>query len=271
MSSLNAKRLTLSLVIPVYNEEGYIGPCLDAIAAQTEPPDEVIVVDNNSTDHTTAIAHSYPFVKVVHEKKQGIVYARDRGFDAANSNIIGRIDADTHLPKNWVERVKRFYAHPSHADHALSGGCAFYNVRLPRVDEWITSQFVFRMNRLLVGHYVLWGSNMVVPQKLWQAVRTEVCHRTDIHEDLDLAIHLHRRGYRITYRATLVVGARMGRVFENRHALWQTMMMWPRTLRVHGIKSWVFGWLGGAFLYVAQVVPRGIEIIARLFGREPIT
>ena len=50
------KALTLSIVIPVFNEERYIKACLDSIAAQTVKLDEVIVVDNNSTDKTVLIA-----------------------------------------------------------------------------------------------------------------------------------------------------------------------------------------------------------------------
>lgn len=259
--------LTLSIVIPVYNEEHHIKACLDSIAAQTVKPDEVIVVDNNSTDQTTTIAKGYPFVKIVSESKQGIVFARDAGFDAARSEIIGRIDADTVLPPDWVARVMQFYAQPTRANQALTGGCFFYNIRLPRFNHWITSQFVFRVNRWLVGHYILWGSNMALPRSLWQAVRAGTCRRTDIHEDLDLAIHLHRLGYAISYQAGLIVGARLNRLYDNHDKLWGTLMLWPRTLRVHHLPLWVFGWLGSVFLYVMQPVPLAAEGLARLVGR----
>jgi glycosyltransferase involved in cell wall biosynthesis len=96
------KTLTLSIVIPVYNEQCHLKACLDAIANQTESPDEVIVVDNNSTDRTLAIAESYPFVKILKEKKQGVLAVRTKGFNSARSSIIGRIDADTVLPPGWV-------------------------------------------------------------------------------------------------------------------------------------------------------------------------
>src|SRR5687767_1835934 len=95
-------RLRVSLVIPAYNEESHLRACLDAVAAQTVRPFEVIVVDNNSTDTTVAIARSYSFVAVMHESQQGIVYARNAGFNAARGDIIARIDADTHLSPNWI-------------------------------------------------------------------------------------------------------------------------------------------------------------------------
>nr|MDQ2973765.1 glycosyltransferase [bacterium] len=67
--------MTLSLVIPVYNEEYNIKRCLTAIAGQTIMPDEVIVVDNNCVDKTIEIAKSFGFVTVVKEPKQGRTYA----------------------------------------------------------------------------------------------------------------------------------------------------------------------------------------------------
>src|SRR5438132_12112385 len=109
------KALSLSLVIPVYNDERYLKACLDAIAMQTVSPDEVIVVDNNCDDGSMQLASEYPFVKIVKEKIQGKVYARNAGFNAAKGDIIGRIDTDTVLPQYWVKYVKDFYTHEPHA------------------------------------------------------------------------------------------------------------------------------------------------------------
>ena len=92
------KTLTLSIVIPAYNEENYLRACLDSIAAQTVMPDKVIVVDNNSTDKTVALARSYDFVTLVHERQQHQSFAQATGFNLASSDIIGRIDADSILP-----------------------------------------------------------------------------------------------------------------------------------------------------------------------------
>src|SRR5688572_27451257 len=94
------KHPSVSIVIPAYNEEGQLALCLEAIARQTVKPVEVIVVDNNSTDGTVEVAGRYPFVTVLHEWRQGVVHARDCGFDAAKGDIIGRIDAETVMPHN---------------------------------------------------------------------------------------------------------------------------------------------------------------------------
>lgn len=259
---------SLSIIIPAYNEARHIKACLDAIAAQTETPDEVIVVDNNSTDRTVEIAGSYPFVTIVNENKQGIVHARNCGFNATKTDIIGRIDADSILPVDWVARIKDFYANADHfAHYAYTGGGFFYNKPLPGVSAWIQSQFAFRANRLIMGHYILFGSNMAMPRHLWETVKKDMCLRNDIHEDLDLSIHLHRHQYKITYHADMVVGIEMRRVSpECSAALHENLMWWPRTLQVHGNKRWVFGWVGAKFLYHSAIVLPLIDWMAARFS-----
>jgi len=260
---------SLSIIIPVYNDAPFLQKCLDSIAAQTVAPDEVIVVDNNSTDDSVAVAKSFPFVRVVHESKQGIVYARNAGFDAATSDIIGRLDADTMLSPGWVSRVKQYYGSAQHDDIALTGGGSFYNIRLPRFNSWLQSQLVYRLNRFIVGHYVLWGSNMALPTELWQTVRSDVCLRNDIHEDLDLSFHLHRHGFRVEYKANLRVKVYMKRMFSNRDQLFAYGVMWPTTLRSHGYRRWWLGTLGSYCLwYLGQPLIFILEYGARLTGSK---
>ncbi len=267
---MSKNNLSLSIIIPAYNEQNHLKACLDAIAGQSIKPDEVIVVDNNSSDNTAEIARSYSFVTLLSEKRQGVVFARDRGFDAAKSDIIGRIDADTILPLDWVARVKDFFKNPKHKTHALTGGCYFYNIRLPRFQGWLQGQVAFRFNRFLMGHYILFGSNMAMSRALWQAVKSDVCHDLDVHEDLDLAIHLDRLEHDITYRDTLKVGTKMRRVRSERSGLWHNLLLWPRTLRRHGKKAWVFGLMGAAVIYAVAPFENLFEKIARLFARPPL-
>lgn len=258
------KKSSVSIVIPVYNEERCLAACLDSIAQQTVMPDEVIVVDNNSTDRTVHIAEQYPFVRVIYEPQQGRVYARDAGFNAAHTDIIGRIDADTVLPKKWVAYVADFYTDPAHLHNVWTGGGYFYNTSIGNLLGWWQGQIAYRVNRLLMGHYILWGSNMAIPRAIWQQVRTEVCHRNDIHEDLDLAIHIHRMKYDITYHEGLKVGVEMRRVLANRRELWENLQWWPRTLRVHQNRMWLFGFVGALCLYSMWPLLWIVEKISRV-------
>ncbi len=251
------KALTLSIVIPAYNEEHHLKNCLDSIAGQTTAPDEVIVVDNNSTDKTAEVARQYSFVKVINEARQGIVYARDCGFEASCGQLIARLDSDTVLPKDWVERVKHFYSDESHSDFALTGGGYFYNVSLPRFNGWIQGQLAYRLIRLVLGHYSLWGSNMVVPRHLWDRAKGYSCTRNDIHEDVDLGIHLHRLGHQISYIENLRVGVYARRIWSERQLLKPALARWPKTMRVHNQKAWWVPSLSNAVL-LKVIVPVGL-------------
>jgi len=193
----------VTLVIPAYNEELHIGACLEAIADQTVKPFEVIVVDNNSTDRTAAIARSYPFVRVLTERRQGVVYARDRGFNAARGDIIGRLDADGRLAKDWVACVQELFADPT--VDAASGVVGYRDVAMPR---W------FNIFDRLVRHYLSWkmssvhesflyGVNMAIRRSSWLTVRPYVCHERHLHEDLDLAAHMSALKQRVVFTTSM--------------------------------------------------------------------
>ncbi len=262
-------KLTLTIVIPVYNEENHLGYCLESIKEQTVMPQEVIVVDNNSSDKSMTIAKAYSFVRIIKESQQGIAHARNKGFNAAKTDLMGRIDGDTVLPTDWVERVLRFYQYPENSQRALTGGGYFYNVRWPRFNGWVQSQLAYRTNRFIVGFYILWGSNMALPAELWRAVRQDTCNDFAVHEDLDLAIHLHRRGYQIVYDASLQVGVYLKRVWEDQQAQNEHLARWPSTLKNHSYRRWWLS-LGGNFglKYIVKPFAFTVEAIARLSGRE---
>lgn len=262
----------ISLIIPAFNEASHIGPCLDSIAAQTVQPFEVIVVDNNSTDETLGILKKYLFVRVVKEKNQGVVFARNLGFNSAKGDIIGRIDADVILPANWIEYLQNFYKDPNHSNIAWTGSGKFYNVRLPKLVHYGYRLLAFRLNSLLAGHVTLWGSNMALPKEIWENVQSKVCLRTDIHEDLDLAIHTHEAGYQIYYDTKLETNACLRRAQTNRHELWAYLQWWPRTLKIHKRWTWPIVWLFGAFLlYPISLLLPLAEWLARLLGRPAIS
>lgn len=183
--------MKISVVIPVYNEEKYIGACLDSLFSQVEKPDEIIVVNNNSTDNTLEIVKKYP-VKIIHEKKQGMIPTRNKGFNKAAGDIIARTDADTHVPKNWIKQIKASFIKDKKLV-ALSGPASFYDVPLPvRSSPWPTRFFIEIFEpKAIIKHDSLFGPNMAIRKSAWEKVKKEVClEDKDVHEDIDLAIHL---------------------------------------------------------------------------------
>ncbi|MCD6409088.1 MAG: glycosyltransferase [Candidatus Verstraetearchaeota archaeon] len=96
----------LSVIIPTYNEEKFIGRCLRALLIQTLPKElyEIIVVDGYSTDRTREIASRYAD-KVILQARRGVGGARNDGAEAACGEILVFTDADTIAPRNRLERI----------------------------------------------------------------------------------------------------------------------------------------------------------------------
>ena len=88
----------VSVIIPAYNIEDYIGRCLDSIISQTYKNLEIIVVDDGSRDHTGEILDNYAKkdrrIKVIHKEKGGVSSARNKGIEVAEGDYIGFIDGD---------------------------------------------------------------------------------------------------------------------------------------------------------------------------------
>lgn len=230
------KTLTLSIVIPVYNEENYLPACLDSIAGQTVIPKEVIVVDNNSSDQTAKIARQYRFVKVIKEKRQGVFFAARRGFDAASGDIIGRIDADTLLPPEWVETVLGELKAKDVA--AVTGPVNYYDMPLPHANYWfdhvmrvLTYRFAYQNSPFL------YGSNLAIRRRVWKSLAPGLCTRQDIHEDIDLAIHVKEAGHDIVYTKALLSGASGRRYNDGLKSFKGYIGMYRRTYSGHSLYS----------------------------------
>jgi cellulose synthase/poly-beta-1,6-N-acetylglucosamine synthase-like glycosyltransferase len=259
-----SNRLRISLVIPAYNEESHLGDCLSAALEQTLPFYEIIVVDNNSSDATAALAESFPNIRVVHEQRQGIVHARDRGFNAASGDIIARIDADTVLPEHWAEYITEFYRDKANLGIAWTGGGWFYDVPFSRLVSATYSAFAFSLNTLLIGTPTMWGSNMALPRTLWQQIRHTTCTEHGIHEDLDMAIHLRAAGASICYDSQLQVPAQLRKAYASRAELWDYLQWWPRTLQNHGYASWRLCWMLSVLpLYMATPFLKFAHVLRR--------
>jgi len=97
--------MKISVLIPAYNEEKLLGKTLNAVTHQTRPPDEIIVLDAQSTDATAKIAESYR-VTVLPLERKTISYSRQQGLLAAHSEVVAFVDADVVPHPDWLERIE---------------------------------------------------------------------------------------------------------------------------------------------------------------------
>ena len=111
---------SVTIVIPAYNEERFIGRCLDSCIDQSSAPEEIIVVNNRSTDNTASVVRryqeAYPHVDIRlldQNEYQGLAPTRNYGLDHAKSDVVGRIDADSIISNDWVEAIRRRFQDPA--------------------------------------------------------------------------------------------------------------------------------------------------------------
>lgn len=103
--------MKISVVIPALNEALLLPQTLRSIRALTRKPNELIVVDNGSTDDTAAIARRYG-AKVIYIPTRGIGLVRQKGLEASTSDIIAFTDADTVVPADWLTKIEKSLRQP---------------------------------------------------------------------------------------------------------------------------------------------------------------
>ena len=95
---------SISVIIPAYNRESLIGDTLRSVMNQTRPPEEVIVVDDGSTDGTVDAVRSFDSsIKVICQENQGAGAARNRGLQEASGDFIHFMDSDDLSSLNTYE------------------------------------------------------------------------------------------------------------------------------------------------------------------------
>ena|SRR5215813_5677995 len=118
--------LTIATIVCAYNESRLLPACLYSLRAQTRPPDDILVINNASTDQTGAVARAVPGVRVVDEPRKGLVVARETGRRATDADVVAFVDADCRAPITWLERVDAQFERDD-APVAVTGPYRFYD------------------------------------------------------------------------------------------------------------------------------------------------
>jgi glycosyltransferase involved in cell wall biosynthesis len=97
----------ITVVIPLYNKAPYIQRALDSVLTQTRLPDEIIVVDDGSTDGGAEIVENigHPLIRLVRQENQGRWFATNRGITKATGELIATLDADDAWKPRFLEVV----------------------------------------------------------------------------------------------------------------------------------------------------------------------
>ncbi|HSN35415.1 MAG TPA: glycosyltransferase family 2 protein [Arthrobacter sp.] len=222
---------TISVVIPTRNDADMLAVCLAAVARQTRPADEIVVVDNGSTDDTARICAAAG-VRRIAVDLPGIAACTAHGFDEARSQILARLDTDSVPPADWLERVVGILEQAGPLS-AVSGPGDFYGGN--RFGRWVGQNLYipgyFWAIGWLLGHPPLFGSNFALRSEVWDRIRGSV-HRglPPVHDDLDIS-------YQIPPEVTVIRDASLrvqvsARPLADRHSVGRRLSMAWTTFRV---------------------------------------
>ena len=184
-------RMRFSIIVPAYNEAAYLGRALESLLHQDyNGRYEIIVVDNNSTDGTAAIADRYG-VPVVKESLQGVCAARQRGVECARGEIIISTDADTTQPSDWLRTIDARFSE-SEGVVAVAGPCRYQD------PSWWAKAYPVLLFGLVAKVYALTGFVFYVSATNIAVLRTAFpgydLRLTQGGDELDLVRRLRRRG-----------------------------------------------------------------------------
>lgn len=183
----------VSVVIPAYNEEKFIGKTLKSLQNQDYIGNyEVIVVDNNSTDKTALVVRKYD-ARVIHEPKKGVQHARQAGFMAAKGEFIASTDSDDILPSHWLSLMAGRLM--DKLDLVAVGGW-IYHSEGPIIPKFIVNKLsgtIIVMYKNLSGKKFLIGQNFMIRKSAFMRTKgftgiPEYC------EDLNLAKRISHFG-----------------------------------------------------------------------------
>jgi glycosyltransferase involved in cell wall biosynthesis len=98
-------RPLVSVILPVFNGELFLGEAIESVLAQTWSPVELVVVDDGSTDRSAEIARAYPLT-YVRQENSGVAAARNRGIEVARGELLSFLDQDdVWLPQKLERQV----------------------------------------------------------------------------------------------------------------------------------------------------------------------
>ena len=215
--------MKLSIIIPAFNEEDYLSATLDAIQlaeaqlrSRTGANLEIIVVDNNSTDSTMAIALAKG-ATVVQEPTQSIARARNTGAKHATGDVLVFIDADVIVPPGLLEVI-----HAAMNDPACVGGGVDVEYRPRRAIIRVYLRLWRVLGRLLG---MVQGATQFCRRNLFEEL-ARYDETAWIGEDVDFYWAMRRQAKRTHGRVHLVKHPRVhasSRRFD-RWPVWKTLL-----------------------------------------------
>ncbi len=203
MKKKTTHQYKVSVIIPTKNEAKVLGACLTSLANQrTQVPYEILIIDTNSTDETTAIAKKFN-VRIIKEPKPGRNLAHHTGAKNAHGDILCFTEADCVLPPTWIHQfIKAYETYPE--TDAFVGRYKYHQSTWLLTHASKTLMPVFdTMFRILHGHYAFRASNFAIRFASLQKAGGFNLHAKEF-DDVELSMRVAKHGV-IRYLPKLII------------------------------------------------------------------
>ena len=199
--------MRVSVLIPCYNRAQHIGQVVSCAMEQTRQPDEIIAVDDASTDESVAVLGKLPVTLLCHERNQGPAAARNTALKAASGDIVLYIDADAYADPHLIETLLQVYEQRSDNRIGGVGGRGIESNVSTVYDRWrqlhARQDFGSRPRSNVPYLFGLCASYR--RDALLQVGGFDTFFPINAGEDADVGYRLRKSGYRLWYTPQAVV------------------------------------------------------------------
>lgn len=198
--------MKLTVYIPCYNAEKYLEQAIRSLLDQTRTPDEILIIDDGSTDKTTEIASRFPVRLLRHDRNKGLAAARNTAFHHSSHELVGAIDADVRPERDWLQHLLSHFTDPRVVG---TGGRLLEAFRETPADTWRALQLSQDLGegKIVIegsSHKCLGGFGTILRKRTLEEVGGyNESYRTN-YEDVDLCKRLIRAGHRLIFEPRAV-------------------------------------------------------------------
>lgn len=288
--------IQVTVVIPAYNATGTIGDCLESLARQSFPRDEieVFIVDDGSTDGTPEYVERYaqawgadqPRLRVIRQVHQGPAAARNLGATAAQGDFLLFTDADCVPHIDWIKEMVAPFRFPEIA--AVKG--AYKTKQKSLVARFAQAEFDARYRLLAAAQYVdvVFSYSAGFRREVFRTVGGfDTSFPVADNEDTDLSYRVATSGHRIKFNPAAIVyhrhPATLRQYLRKKHsrAYWRVMVYrrfpgkavrdsyTPQTLKFQ-IGAILLGVAGAALLPVTSTALYAVAVAGGIFGATAV-